>query len=95
MKLELRLSDLIKLGVLFLNGGQFQGKRIISDRWVNEATTGFQFWLCRYPGVYLAFGRDGQYVVVIPQKYAVIATSANEPNSQRLLDIIWDTLLPN
>lgn len=108
--LELRLSDLIKLGLLYLNGGEYLGKRIVSERWVKEATTfkiaskgsgtdenygyGYQFWLCRYPGVYLAFGRDGQYVIVIPQKDAVIATSADQPNSQRLLDIIWETVLP-
>ncbi len=99
---------MMKLGVLYLQGGRYQGKQIVSERWVKEATTfkiasdgadadqrygyGYQFWLCRHPGVYLAYGRKGQYVIVIPQKDAVIATSADEEDSQKLLNIIWDTI---
>ena len=113
--LKLRLSDMIKLGILYLNGGSYEGKRIVSKEWVEAATSykvasspvstvgtaedetygyGYQFWMSRYPGIYRAFGRLGQFVIVAPQRDAVIAASACEENEQRLLDAIWRTVLP-
>jgi CubicO group peptidase (beta-lactamase class C family) len=110
-RLRLKLSDMIKLGALYLNSGQYQSTQIVSKHWVNTATTrkiasvgsgederhgyGYQFWMCRYPDIYLAYGRKGQYIIVLPQKDAVIATSADEERSQSLLNIIWDKILPN
>lgn len=37
----LRLSsrDLLKIAQLYLDGGQWQGKRIVSERWVKDSTT--------------------------------------------------------
>lgn len=110
-RLRLKLSDMMKLGVLYLNSGVYRGKRIISKQWVDAASTfkiasmgsgederygyGYQFWLCRHPGIYMAYGRRGQYVIVIPHKDAVIATSADEDDAQNVLDIIWNTILPS
>jgi CubicO group peptidase (beta-lactamase class C family) len=61
--LSLRPRDMAKIGVLFLNGGRWQGKRILSERWVKASTKpqtggaqppiefagyGFQWWLCSF-----------------------------------------------
>lgn len=114
-RLRLKLSDMIKLGLLYLNHGNYLDKQILPSNWVDAATSfkiasrqisafgngndenygyGYQFWLCRYPGTYRAFGRLGQFVIVIPGKDAVIATSAQEKNEQSILDIVWNTILP-
>lgn len=37
--LRMRASDMVKLGRLFLDGGLWQGKRVLSAAWINEATT--------------------------------------------------------
>ena len=36
--LALRPRDLVKIGQLFLNGGMWNGKRIVSEQWVREST---------------------------------------------------------
>lgn len=54
---------------------------------------GYQFWLNR-DGGYRAAGVLGQYMVVFPQYGAVIVTAANEQNDQKLLDVMYDVLIP-
>lgn len=57
--LYLRPADLARLGLLWLQGGEWQGRRIVSVEWVAEsvlpvvaaspvADYGFQWWLYRY-----------------------------------------------
>jgi CubicO group peptidase (beta-lactamase class C family) len=55
-----RLRDFMKLGQLYLNGGTWQGRRILSEDWVRRSTApryalgattryGYQWWLREYP----------------------------------------------
>ncbi len=57
--LKLKPRDMAKLGELYLNGGRWKGKQIISEKWVNASiqsyTTaiqdweyGYQWWLFTY-----------------------------------------------
>lgn len=114
-RLYMRIDDMIKLGQLYLGGGEYNGARIVSAGWVEQATRkhveshqisakgagtdelygyGYKFWMCRYPGVYRAYGRNGQFIIVVPDKKAVVATMAEEPNVQGILDAVWDTVMP-
>src|SRR5690606_37649938 len=54
--LYLSLRDMAKLGQLFLDGGEWNGARVVSQTWVNEATIarvdadanrqyGYQWWM--------------------------------------------------
>jgi len=42
--LYLRTEDVVKLGILYLNGGEWKGERLISEKWVNTVLTqGYEF----------------------------------------------------
>ena len=58
-----------------------------------ELGYGYQFWTCRY-GAYRADGANGQFVIVIPQKEAVLAITSDEANTQAILQTVWDHILP-
>ncbi len=54
---------------------------------------GFQFWRCTH-NAFRADGAGGQFIVVIPDKDAVVAITADTGNMQGELDAIWDKLFP-
>lgn len=53
----------------------------------------YQMWRCRNNG-YRADGANGQYIIVLPEKDAVIAVTAEAPNMQGEINLIWKYLLP-
>lgn len=78
--------DMAKLGLLYLGGGVYGGKRILSADWVREATRpqitetggeyyGYGFWL--YPGIgFAATGAYSQVILAMPEDNAVLAAHA-------------------
>ena len=54
---------------------------------------GYQMWRCR-PGCFRADGARGQYIIVVPDKNAVIAITSNVENLQGELNLVWDNILP-
>jgi CubicO group peptidase (beta-lactamase class C family) len=50
-------------------------------------------WRCRH-NAYRADGANGQYILVLPDKDAVIAVTANISDMQAELNLIWKYLLP-
>ncbi len=54
---------------------------------------GYQMWRCRNNG-YRADGANGQFIVVLPEKDAVIVTTAHIGDMQAELNLIWKYLLP-
>lgn len=82
--LQLHPLDLAKVGQLFLDGGEWNGERLVSKDWVDEATRahvladtdgtgyGYQWWQpAAFEGVYQAIGRGGQSLIVWPDKNVV------------------------
>ena len=53
----------------------------------------YQMWRCRH-NAYRADGAYGQYIIVLPEKDAVIAVTAEVKDMQVELSLIWDCLLP-
>ncbi len=54
---------------------------------------GYQIWRCRY-NAYRADGANGQFIIIIPEKDAVIVTTANIQDMQGEINLIWKYLLP-
>ena len=54
---------------------------------------GYQMWRCRH-NAFRADGANGQYIIVLPEKDAVIVTTAHIDNMQQEINLIWDHLLP-
>ena len=54
---------------------------------------GYQMWRCRH-NAFRADGANGQYIIIIPEKDAVVVTTAHIQNMGQELNLIWDHLLP-
>jgi CubicO group peptidase (beta-lactamase class C family) len=54
---------------------------------------GYQLWRCRN-NAYRADGYVGQFIIVIPEKDAVVVTTANIQDMQAEINLIWKHLLP-
>ena len=72
---------------------------LMKERNVDPATSdwlqgyGYQMWRCRH-NAFRADGANGQYIIVIPEKDAVIATTAQIGDMQEEINLIWDHILP-
>lgn len=83
---DLTALDFARFGQMFLMGGVFGGRRIVSEAWVAQSVTasrasdeyGLQWWLIGNwdpalpPDAYAAIGVDGQYVYVVPSLDLVV-----------------------
>jgi hypothetical protein len=58
-----------------------------------EQGYGYQFWRCRH-GAYRGDGAFGQFCLVMPDQEAVLAITAGTADMQRVLDLVWEHLLP-
>lgn len=55
---------------------------------------GYQIWLNSYPNSYRMDGMYGQYVVMLPDKNAVVTYVSNEPsNMTGVLELTWNTIV--
>jgi CubicO group peptidase (beta-lactamase class C family) len=54
---------------------------------------GYQMWRCRH-NAFRADGANGQYIIVIPDKNAVVVTTANITDMQEEINLIWKHILP-
>ncbi len=112
--LSLCTEDLAKFGQLYLQKGKWQGKQLVPEKWVEQATSrqvpndqgghskigvdwmqgyGFQFWRCTH-NAFRGDGAAGQLCIVIPEKDAVIAITAESNNFAGEMNAIWDKLYP-
>ncbi|MBT1700259.1 beta-lactamase family protein [Fulvivirgaceae bacterium PWU4] len=107
--LRITTEDIAKFGQLYLQKGKWNDKTILTESWVNEATSaqttsnpgdgdwsqgyGYQFWRCK-PGFFRGDGAFGQYCIVMPQYDAVLAVNSESWDMQKQMTIAWETLLP-
>lgn len=87
--LRLRAVDMAKLGLLVLSGGRWNEQQIVSQAWVRTMTApssapwyGMFWWIndivATEPEVH-AMGFKGQFIVVLPQRNAVVVMTSMLP----------------
>lgn len=54
---------------------------------------GYQMWRCRYNS-FRADGANGQYIIMIPDKNAVVITTADIQDMQAEINLIWKHIYP-
>lgn len=103
--LTLSPVDMAKIGQLFLNKGKYNGRQIVSEKWVEESTTehsrwkklnlpyGYLWWVGEKGG-YAAMGDGGNIIYVNPDKNLVVAiTSLFYPRAKDRIDFIETFIL--
>ncbi len=108
--LQLRPRDMAKIGYLFLNDGRWQGRQIITEGWIREATKkqapdrdyGYQWWLGQFRvrdravTAYGAQGRGGQFIIVFPELQMVAVFTGWNDNTlwDQPMDMLQRYILP-
>ena len=107
--MQLKPWDMAKLGYLYLHGGLWDGKLIVSKDWIDQAVMahvgvedggpfGYQWWI--YPGFggtaqggYAALGRFGQTILVVPDLDLVVVTTAQMDNHNPIFRLVEDYVI--
>ncbi|HEY6900833.1 MAG TPA: serine hydrolase [Puia sp.] len=105
--LRIKTEDIAKLGQLYLQKGKWNGSAILTESWVEEATSkqtesqvnngdwsqgyGYQFWRCTH-NFYRGDGAYGQFCIVMPEHDAVLAVTGQSQDMQKSMNIIWEHL---
>lgn len=77
------LRDFARLGLMVMNGGVANGRRIVSSEWIRESTRpteppgaepgyGYQWWMAERPGAFQAIGLQGQFIYIDPATRTVV-----------------------
>jgi len=106
--LYVTIDEFANFGEMVLNGGAFRGKRIVSEAYIREACSlhskgekdsegewgyGYQFWLLPDGVSTAAVGRYGQFVMILPERNAVVATQGlDDYPFNELMMLVWHEL---
>lgn len=109
--LRVKTEDIAKFGQLYLDHGKLNGKVLLKEEWIMEATDSQSDNSANGPGdwgqgygyqfwrcrnnAYRGDGAFGQYCIVMPEKDAVLAITGGMKDLQKPLEIVWDKLLPS
>ena len=89
--LYLRSQDLAKIGLLYMNGGRWNGQQLMTSDWIKESLTpridagegfqyGYQWWLLPHGTpprlAWLARGMGGQRLMVFPEDQLIVVSTA-------------------
>jgi len=107
-QLYVSARTMAKLGLLYLNNGTWNGQEILSEDYVNQASSplvgidagrayGYQWWIDTTLDIFSARGSEGQYIFVAPEYNLVVAMTAraDEPGedvSEEILQYIMQSL---
>jgi CubicO group peptidase (beta-lactamase class C family) len=104
-----RTEEIAAFGLLYLQKGERQGRRLIDPAWVEAATSrqiatppadgpdweqGYGYQFWMSRNGYRGDGAFGQYCVVVPEHDLVVAVTSGVEKMARVLEPLWDLLLP-
>jgi CubicO group peptidase (beta-lactamase class C family) len=108
--LSIRTEDIARFGQLYLQKGDWNGRKLIPAEWVKAATSlqtangsnpqsdwdqGYGYQFWRCRhGAYRGDGAFGQFCIVMPEQDAVVAITSGVKDMQAVLNLVWDHLLP-
>jgi CubicO group peptidase (beta-lactamase class C family) len=108
--ISLRTEDLAKFGQFYLQRGVWNGERLLSEDWVDAATSlqtasggnpdsnwdaGYGYQFWRNKRTgYRADGAFGQFSFVLPKYDAVLAVTSGTSDMAAVMDTVWEMLLP-
>jgi len=97
-EMAMRPRDMLRIGDLYLNGGQHEGQQIVPETWVHTSIEprtvsrfgdreyGYGWWIRPLAGrpVFYAWGYGGQFIFIVPSvRTVVVVTSDSTPGSER------------
>lgn len=104
--LSMRPRDMAKIGLLYLDEGQWEGRQVVSEAWVEASTRshiaatlqdgyGYQWWVDS-TGIYMALGYGGQFIFVVPDKEMVVVFTSDLPEEAFYLpqQLLNDFIIP-
>jgi CubicO group peptidase (beta-lactamase class C family) len=103
--LYLHPHDMAKIGYLWLNKGQWEGKQIISRDWVEDSVRaqidtgddddyGYGWWVSTDdPVSYSAIGRGGQRIIVVPAWDLIVVTTGGGFNFDEIEPLLIPTIV--
>ncbi|HEX9090152.1 MAG TPA: serine hydrolase, partial [Anaerolineales bacterium] len=101
--LHLKPGDAAKLGYLWLHGGAWDGRHIVSSSWVsdsvrahsrmvgNEYGYGYGWWVT--PFDFYAMGREGQYIRIIPSLNSVVVITGGGSEVDQVMPFLIKVFL--
>jgi CubicO group peptidase (beta-lactamase class C family) len=108
--LSVKTEDIARFGQLYLHQGQWKGRQLVPEGWVQEAShkqidngagdtsdwsQGYGYQFWRCRhGAFRGDGAFGQYCLVMPEQDAVLAVTSGVGDMQAVLNCVWDHLLP-
>ena len=108
--LNVKTEDIARLGQLYLQKGMWRGKQLLTEAWIDEATSrqvsngnnpesdwdqGYGYQFWRCRhGLYRGDGAFGQYCIVMPEQDAVLAITSGVRDMQQVMNVAWEHLLP-
>ena len=109
--LYLKTEDVAKFGQFLLQKGVWNGERLLSEEWIENATRkhisngtapdsdwsqGYGYQFWRCRhNAYRAAGAHGQFCVVMPDQNAVVVLTADAGSTPKELSAVWDEFLAN
>lgn len=101
--LTLTPRDMIKIGQLYLNSGIWNGKQILSSKWIEdsikeksrwgELSYGYLWWIV--DDGYAALGDGGNVIFINPKKEMVVAIASRfKPRAKDRIELIRKHIMP-
>ena len=105
--LTLSAMDMAKIGALVLNGGVWNGKRMVSEKWIQESTSeqsrwaernlpyGYLWWALEQEHGCAAIGDGGNIIYISPDQDMVVAIASRfQPRVKDRIQLIREYVEP-